>query len=347
MDILVLGGTGWLGGAYAGAAVAAGHRVTCLARGQTGSAPDGVEHVIADRALPLAYADVEDRSWDAVVEVCWQPGMVREALAALGGRAGHWVFVSSVDVYAAHADAGGDESQPLHAPTGLDEVDGGGYPAAKVAGEQASLAAVGDRLLVARAGLLGGPGDRSGRSGYWVARAARDTTGPLLVPDSLSAPTQVLDCRDLAGWLVHAAEHGITGVYNTVGPTVPLRDWIEASRTTGGHTGPVVPVDPAWLSDQKVAEFGGEESLPLWVASPGWEGYLAHSGAAAAAAGLTHRPVAELLRDLLTWEVGQGLDRARSAGLSAARESALLASWAADTAGGGRARLAGDTVSAP
>jgi len=327
MNILVLGGTGWLGGEYARQALATGHRVTCLARAETGEVPVGATHVQADRWVSGAYRDVSGRDWHAVLEVSSQPGMVREALAALGGRAEHWVYVSSIDVYRSHAVAGGDESDPVHEPAELDRVEAGQYAAAKVACEHASTAAVGDRLLIARAGLLGGPGDSSGRSGYWVGRAARDRLAPLLVPDSPGAPTQVLDMRDLAAWLLDAARRRVVGVYNAVGPTVPFGDLIELSREVAGHRGPVVRVDPQWLIDHEVAEFGGEESLPMWVASPGWEGYQAHDGTAAVVAGLTHRSRAELLRDVLVWEEGQGLDRHRRAGLSPNRESALLKQW--------------------
>jgi 2'-hydroxyisoflavone reductase len=333
MRILVLGGTAWLGGTVAATALERGHEVTCLARGQAGDVPQGARLVAADRGDPTAYDEVSGTDWDAVVDVSWQPGFVRSALAALGARAGHWTYVSSCSVYADQSTPGASEAAAVLLALDDDVATREQYGEAKVACEELCQAALPDRLLVARAGLIGGPGDISDRTGYWPARFARavDDGAPVLVPDDPDLPAQMIDVRDLATWLVACAEESRTGVFNASGPVLRFTDVIEHSRVAAGHNGPVVLVPPGWLAEQRVEEYMGPESVALWLHDPEWAGFSSRDTTAAARAGLSPRPLAQTLTDVLPWELTQGLDRPRRAGLSAAREAELLAAWSART----------------
>ncbi|QKE84238.1 NAD-dependent epimerase/dehydratase family protein [Arthrobacter sp. NEB 688] len=331
MRLLVLGGTAFLGRALAHAGLERGHDVTCVARGRSGAVAPGVTLVRADRDDPSAgLGGVESDDWDAVVDVARDPGQVRRAVAALAGRAGHWGLVSTGNVYADHSVPGADESTPLLAPRDVGGEDPDAYGGAKVACEQAVLEGLGaGRTLVARAGLIGGPGDTSGRTGWWPWRFAHPAApGRVLAPDALGDPTQVLDARDLAAWMVRCAETGTTGVVDAVGPTTTIGRLLAASREAAGSDAQAVPADPAWLAEQGVGPWMGPRSLPLWLPVAEYGGFAARTGEAARALGLTHRPLVETLRDTLAWEETRPADQPRRTGLDDADERALLEAWA-------------------
>lgn len=281
-----------------------------------------------DRAEPGAYKEVRDQEWDVVIDVSSQPGQVRSAIEALAGRARCWVFVSTCSVYADNATPGQDENGPLLPPLDTDVMESvQSYGQAKVACEQHVWRAFGpDHALIARAGLIGGPGDVSDRTGYWPLRFARPAAkdGAVLVPDAPQSATQVIDVRDLAGWLLDAGTRGVGGIFNATGATVPLLQHIEAARTVAGHTGPVVRADPQWLQDQDVRQWMGPRSLPLWVADPDWLGFGSRDSSKARHAGLRTRPLEQTLSDTLAWELTRGHDDVRKAGLTHAEERALL-----------------------
>ncbi|MBT9254340.1 NAD-dependent epimerase/dehydratase family protein [Phycicoccus sp. MAQZ13P-2] len=330
MRLLVLGGTAFLGRELARAGLGRGHDVTCVARGRSGAPADGTRLVRADRDDPDAgLGGVEHEDWDAVLDVARDPGQVRRAVAALAGRVGHWGFVSTGNVYADHSVPGADESTPLLAPRDVGGDDPDAYGGAKVACEQAVLDGLGpSRTLVARAGLLGGPGDASGRTGWWPWRFARPAApGRVLAPAALGDPVQVLDVRDLAAWMVRCAESGTAGVVDAVGPTTTLGRLLEASREAAGGAAEVVAADPAWLAEQGVDAWMGPRSLPLWLPFPEYGGFASRTGEAARALGLTHRPLLETLRDTLAWEESRPADQPRRTGLDDEDERALLAGW--------------------
>ena len=119
-------------------------------------------------------------------------------------------------------------------------------------------------------------------------------------------------------------EDAVGGVINVSGPTTPLSEHLAMARTVAGHTGPLIAADNRWLVAHDVQEWAGPRSLPLWLHSPGWEGFAARSTHAAEAAGLVCRPLRQTLADVLAWEGAQGFDRARGAGLSIEEERLLI-----------------------
>jgi nucleoside-diphosphate-sugar epimerase len=254
-----------------------------------------------------------------VLDVGRDPVHVRGVVAALD--ADRSVFVSTGNVYADPATPHLDEHGPLLDPDGTPADPGEAYGMGKVACERAILDAFGDRALIARAGLIGGPGDTSGRSGYWPWRFAHPSGDAVLVPDAADRPTELIDVRDLASWLVRGAEEGLGGVFNAVGEEVPLGEHLAAARS--GTDVRAVEAPEAWLAEQGVAEWAGPRSLPLWLADEGWQGFAARDGSRARAAGLEHRPLAETLRDVLAWEEAQPA-HPHGAGLTDEDERALL-----------------------
>lgn len=323
---LILGGTAWLGREVARQAAERGDEVVCLARGESGEPSEGTRIVIADRDAPGAYADVADSDWDVVVDVSRQPGHVRAAVEELADRARHWVFVSSCSVYADHSPLGADESAPLLPALDGDVATVETYGEGKVACEAICAEALGERVTLARAGLIGGWGDGSDRFGYWPGRFALAGDGPVLVPDADDMASQIIHVGDLATWLLLAGDERIGGAYNVLGPTDRLGDTLAVAREVGGHTGETVRVPSDWLEKQGVEPFMGERSVPLWIPDPDWAGFSARTAAKAVAAGLVTRPLEDTMRDALAYERELGLDRTpRRAGLTRAQELELLA----------------------
>ena len=119
-------------------------------------------------------------------------------------------------------------------------------------------------------------------------------------------------------------EKKVTGTFNAVGPAMSFAQWIALSRNVGGHEGPVIEASPEWLMGHEVGQWAGPESFALWVDDPSFKGWGTTSGAAAEAAGLTHRSRTELLLDVLDWEQSLGADAPTGARLSEGRERQLL-----------------------
>jgi len=305
MRLLILGGTHHVGRAVVETALARGDDVTTLNRGMTGRDQPGVRALRADRTDPAALsAALGGESWDAVVDT-WSgaPRVVADAAALLAGRAGHYGYVSSRSVYRWPLRPGADESAPV-VDGDPASASGDDYSAAKRGGELAAAAAFGDRALLARAGLILGPYEVVGRMPWWLRRLAQG--GDVLAPGPPGRPLQYIDARDLAAWLLAAADRGLGGAFDTVSRSghATMASLLEAGREVTGSRASLV-----WVAPEVIAAAGIEPwtELPIWLPPDGEEAGL-HDGdvSAAYAAGLSCRPVGPTVADTWRWLQDEG-----------------------------------------
>jgi 2'-hydroxyisoflavone reductase len=326
MRLLVLGGTVFLSRAVAADAVARGHEVTCAARGTSGSVPEGARLVEVDRTQPLPDLG----AFDAVVDVARHPSWVRNAVAAYPDA--HWVFVSTVNVYADDATPGGTPATLPLVEAIEEDVDLKEEPQAygpmKVACERIVLDGAVSAMVI-RPGLIVGPEDPTGRFSYWPRRLAAG--GEVLAPGDPADVMQVADVRDLAAWAVTACEQRTTGVYDGIGPAMPISDLLAQCAEGVSSDVTWTWVDQGFLQEQEVEPWMGPGAIPLWLPRPEYDGLPAHDVQPSLDAGLTVRPLADTTRDTLAWL--EATPEAAVSGISLDREKELLAAWHARPTG--------------
>lgn len=329
MKILVLGGTVYLSRAVARDARDRGHDVTAAARGVSGRVPHGVRFVQVDRGRPDGLTALADESYDAVVDVARLPAQVGWALDALAERTRHWSFVSTCSVYADHATPGlTADTAPLVDPAPLDSLDPDVelYGPSKVACERLVLDRV-SAAFIARAGLIVGADDPNDRFGYWPLRLSAG--GEVLAPGDPDEPVQYIDVRDLAAWIIDAAEAGTTGTYDAIRTPMPRGQFLVEIAEEFAAAVELTWVPQAFLTEHGVAPWAGPNSLGLWVPLPEYGGFLSHEPASSIAAGMRIRPLTETARDWYTWYTAQPEPPVLIAGLDRQKEAEVLAAWRA------------------
>lgn len=326
MRLLVLGGTQFLSHEVARQAVAQGHQVVCVARGESGPAPDGAELWTLDRAeQPVPSGD-----FDAVVDVARHPSWVRSAVAT--HPSAHWVFISTVNVYADDATPGQTPATgPLVEAIAEDldlAADPQAYGGMKLACERIVVEGA-QSATVIRPGLICGPGDPSGRFTYWPARLADLEPGAAVIaPGSRRDRVQLIDVRDLAEWALRCAQERTVGTFDGVGEPLPMRDFLDAVATECGATPRWVWRTDAQLVEQDVRPWAGERAIPLWLPRPDYDGMLTHDPAPSFAAGLQTRSLTETAADTLGW--WRATPDATVTGLTRDEELAVLAADPSD-----------------
>lgn len=297
LDLLILGGTGYIGPHLVRHAHARGHRVTIFTRGQRDAdLPAGVTRLVGDRNGKLGA--LEGRKWDAVIDdSATNPEWVRQSTALLAPNVGRYLFTSSTGVYYPYRTRSVDETTPVL--TELTDPNDGSmkFGTDKARCEKIVMDTFGDRGVVVRPTYIVGPGDTSNRFPYWPQRLARG--GEVLAPGKKDDPIQIIDVRDLAEFMVKLLEDGRGGIYNAVGPHQQMfvREFYEqAARALDAKVEFVFVDDYDFL-----AERGIDSAVP-WIMLRGNDyGHTSVKNDKAVAAGLTFRPLATTVRDTLTW----------------------------------------------
>jgi 2'-hydroxyisoflavone reductase len=333
--ILILGGTKFLGPALVAAARARGHTLTLFNRGKTNPHlfPE-IEKLRGDRDGKLEA--LSGRRWDAVIDDSgYVPRIVRASAGLLAPNVGQYLFVSSISVYRDDIPSGSDESAPVQELTDPSSEDvRKDYGALKAACERAAEEQLPGRTTVVRPTLIVGPDDPTDRYTYWPLRL--DRGGEVLAPGDGEDPTQIVDVRDLAAFMIGLVEGKVAGVFNAAGPegTLTMRGLLEGTGRGVGARGTLTWVPAPFLARQKVEPWS---DMPSWIPRGPDSGAMAVSNARAVAKGLRFRPVAETARDTLAWWKAQPEERRKGklrAGLTAEREAEVLAAWKAGAGAG-------------
>lgn len=360
LRILVLGGTGFLGPHFVEAARAKGHALTLFNRGKSnptrfnGEEFKDIEQLRGDRKSDLAALEGE-RRWDAVLDTsAYIPADVTRSAKLLAPRIGQYLIVSTISVYAKIDAPGQDETAPLAQLTDptVTEITGETYGGLKAMCEKAAEAEMPGRVTVVRPGLIVGPGDNSDRFTYWPARA--DRGGEILAPGSAQDPTQFIDVRDLAEFLLLTLEQRHTGIYNADARegAITMGDLLTACQAVSkrmntiycvrapcpqppGHDSTLTWVPADFLEAQKVSAW---RDMPVWMPAAGNDaGFGRVSTQRARAIGLRYRPLETTVADTLTYwrELPEDRRAKPKAGLTPAREAEVLRAWHARKPVGG------------
>ncbi len=329
LRILVLGGTRFLGLHAVKIAMARGHDVTLFNRGRSnpGLFPDLVQ-LRGDRNDDLKA--LETGTWDAVIDTSgYVPRVVSMSCDLLRDRVEHYLFVSTISVYADFDEIGLHEGSAVGKleDESIEQITGETYGPLKALCEQAAERSMPGRVWNLRPGLIVGPNDRSDRFTYWPLRLQRG--GRVLAPEGPAEPVQIIDVRDLAEFMIDGLERRVTGVMNAVSPPdqMSMGEMLDTCRAVAG-----TEAEFAWVP----TEFLAEHEVQAWSDMPCWIPKSEEAGAGtiqvrrALDAGLVYRPLSETVRDTLDWWATEPAERREAplrSGLTEAREAEVLAEW--------------------
>ena len=306
LNILFLGGTGFIGPHQVNYALARGHNVSIFNRGKKAGLYGGkVEELVGNRDAKIddGLTVLEgDRSWDVVVDNSgYVPRHVRDSAELLKGRCKRYLYTSTIAVYDFEKQNSVDNTGLMYpAPDpAIEEVTGETYGPLKAECDRIVQQVYGDTATIVRPTYIVGPGDHTDRFTYWVERFQRG--GDIVCPPDPEFGASWIDVRDLCHWMVRLAEDDTPGIFNGVAPgqRVSREQFMWGLRASA-----VAQSNLHWPSRELLEEL--QFSTPMFFNAP----FSIHVDASAAiAAGLTYRSFADTVRATHEWWMAQSEER--------------------------------------
>ena len=340
LKILILGGTSFLGPHQIAYALKRGHEVSTFTRGKTipkihQELFSKVEKLVGDREDNLEA--LKGRKWDVVIDNSGRKTKWTEDTAKLlVDNVGYYMYTSSISVYYPFTGDDFSEERKLvtEIPKDADENEKFTYEygVMKATSEIATIDAFGkDRSIIVRPTLIVGPGDRTDRFPYWVARIEKG--GDIIIPGGRDEVVQYIDVRDLAEWMIRLLENKAAGTYNGSGPGFNMTT---NAFVHGIHASFNSPVNYIQIDDLDFLQENGIIGIQPWVIQlPEYAGMSKSDNRKAIAADLTFRPLSETVQATKEWWYSEAVSQERRDNILGGersfmkREKEILEKWKA------------------
>ena len=313
LNILILGGTSFLGPHQIAYALGRGHSVTTFTRGKTKPTIHqelfkNVTSLVGDRNNDLSA--LETGTWDVVIDnsgrdVEW----TKNSAELLKDRTNLYLYTSSTGVYYPYLTKNIKEDTKvlLEEPETLEDEEMRieyWYGVMKSNSELAARNAYGDdRTIVVRPTYMFGPADKTNRFIHWPLRLSKG--GEVFVPGKDEDPVQYIDVRDVAEFMIRLIEEKHAGTFNAVGPKEfqNMIDFVsEASKAFDVEHTLVKVDDYDFLKTNKAPYL-----VPFIMPEGNNYGSARANMDKALAAGLTYRDLSTSIKETYDWWNSDGV----------------------------------------
>lgn len=339
LNILILGGTSFLGPHQVAYALGRGHSISIFTRGKTKPTIhkalfDQVEQLVGDRKDNLTA--LENRQWDAVIDNSGRDAeWTKKSAELLKDNCDLYLYTSSTGVYYPYLDSNykEDASVLLEEPENISDEEEKieyWYGVMKAQSELEAIKQFGeDRTIVVRPTYMIGPADKSNRFIHWPVRLSKG--GEVLVPGKEEDKVQYIDVRDVAGWMIRLIEDKKAGTFNAVGPKEAqnMYAFVKEAQKTFPAESSLVKIDNY--------DFLMEHNIPHivpWIMATGKnQGSAKVNNEKGIANGLSFTPLVKTIKDTYDWWTSDAItqeqrDKVESDPTAVlVREQSILEAW--------------------